>query len=63
MTIAHDGGVIERRLHQFEIVSLLNLDPQDYDEAVALIPSLQRNFNEREIEEILTMILSAKRKI
>ena len=47
------------KLEEFEIVALLNLSPEDYDEAIALIPSLQKKISERNIEEILETISTA----
>lgn len=47
------------KLAEFEIVALLNLSPEDYDEAIALIPSLQKKISERNLEEILETISSA----
>lgn len=49
------GDTQKRKLHQFEIASLINLGPQDYDEATALIPSLSA-WTVQEIEYILTEI-------
>lgn len=43
-------------LSDFELVSLLNLSPEDYDEAVALVPSLHQKISERNVEEILDVI-------
>lgn len=62
VTIDNEGGVQERKLHPFEIVAMLNLEPEDYDEAVALIPSLQHKFDEKEIEEVLSLIATSKNK-
>lgn len=44
-----------KSLHQFEIASFINLSPQDYEEATALIPSL-RKFTEEEINDIINEI-------
>ncbi|CEG47664.1 dna-directed rna polymerase ii subunit rpb4-like [Plasmopara halstedii] len=51
-----DSGTIEYRLEEFEIACLSNLSPEEVEEAVALIPSLQKRFAEDEIEEILGIV-------
>ncbi|DAZ99179.1 TPA: hypothetical protein N0F65_008212 [Lagenidium giganteum] len=48
-----DGQPTDIRLEEFEIACLSNLNPEEVEEAVALIPSLQKRFAEDEIEEIL----------
>ncbi|OQR90938.1 hypothetical protein THRCLA_09145 [Thraustotheca clavata] len=47
---------IEIRLEEFEIACLSNLNPEEPEEAMALIPSLQKRFTEDDIEEILSII-------
>lgn len=49
-----DGGDV--RLEEFEIACLSNLNPEEVEESVALIPSLQKRFAEDEIEEILGIV-------
>ncbi|TDH70631.1 uncharacterized protein CCR75_005098 [Bremia lactucae] len=51
-----DSGMVEYRLEEFEIACLSNLNPEEVEEAVALIPSLQKRFAEDEIEEILGIV-------
>ncbi|KAJ0408118.1 hypothetical protein P43SY_002088 [Pythium insidiosum] len=56
-----DGQKTEVRLEEFEIACLSNLNPEEVEEAeveeaVALIPSLQKRFAEDEIEEILGIV-------
>lgn len=51
-----EGQVTEYRLEEFEIACLSNLNPEEVEEAVALIPSLQKRFAEDEIEEILGIV-------
>lgn len=43
-------------LEEFEIACLSNLNPEEVEEAVALIPSLQARFEETEIDEILSIV-------
>ncbi|OQR94079.1 hypothetical protein ACHHYP_01849 [Achlya hypogyna] len=47
---------VEIRLEEFEIACLSNLNPEEPEEAMALIPSLQKRFTEEDIEEILSII-------
>ncbi|KAF0695244.1 Aste57867_13936 [Aphanomyces stellatus] len=47
---------IEVRLEEFEIACLSNLNPEEPEEAMALIPSLNKRFAEEDIEEILSII-------
>ncbi|CAH0477069.1 unnamed protein product [Peronospora belbahrii] len=51
-----DGETVEYRLEEFEIACLSNLNPEEVEEAVALIPSLHKRFAEDEIEEILGIV-------
>ncbi|KAF1777163.1 P-loop containing nucleoside triphosphate hydrolase [Phytophthora cactorum] len=51
-----DGDTVEYRLEEFEIACLSNLNPEEVEEAVALIPSLHKRFAEDEIEEILGIV-------
>ncbi|TMW68627.1 hypothetical protein Poli38472_006095 [Pythium oligandrum] len=51
-----DGQVTEVRLEEFEIACLSNLNPEEVEESVALVPSLQKRFAEDEIEEILGIV-------
>ena len=51
-----DGKPTEIRLEEFEIASVSNLNPEEVEEATALIPSLQNRFEESEIEEILAIV-------
>ncbi|RLN94568.1 hypothetical protein BBJ28_00015947 [Nothophytophthora sp. Chile5] len=51
-----DGEKVEYRLEEFEIACLSNLNPEEVEEAVALIPSLHKRFAEDEIEEILGIV-------
>ena len=51
-----EGRPVEVRLEEFEIACLSNLNPEDPEEAIALIPSLQTRFREDEIEEILSIV-------
>ena len=51
-----DGNKSEVRLEEFEIACLSNLNPEEVEEATALIPSLQSRFEEHEIEEILGIV-------
>lgn len=51
-----NGRVVEVRLEEFEIACLSNLNPEEVEESVALIPSLQKRFGEDEIEEILGIV-------
>jgi DNA-directed RNA polymerase II subunit RPB4 len=47
---------IDVRLEEFEIACLSNLNPEDPEEAMTLIPSLQKRFNDEDIVEILSII-------
>lgn len=51
-----DGNPTELRLEEFEIACVSNLNPEEVEEASALIPSLQNRFEEAEIEEILAIV-------
>ena len=51
-----DGSQIQIALHEYEIAALSNLNPEEVEEATALIPSLQTKFREDEIAEILTVV-------
>ncbi|KAL0589679.1 hypothetical protein ABG067_002228 [Albugo candida] len=51
-----DDRVVEIRLEEFEIACLSNLNPEEVEEAVALIPSLSKRYAEEEIEEILGIV-------
>ncbi|RLN72039.1 hypothetical protein BBJ28_00006738 [Nothophytophthora sp. Chile5] len=51
-----NGEKVEYRLEEFEISCLSNLNPEEVEEAVALIPSLHKRFAEDEIEEILGIV-------
>jgi DNA-directed RNA polymerase II subunit RPB4 len=51
-----EGEIVEHRLEEFEIASLSNLNPEEVEEAVTLIPSLHKRFAEDEIEEILAIV-------
>ena len=51
-----DGEIVEVKLHQFEIASLSNLNPEERDEADAIIPSLLRKFNEDQVDEVLEIV-------
>ncbi|KAK1947882.1 DNA-directed RNA polymerase II subunit 4 [Phytophthora citrophthora] len=51
-----EGETVEYRLEEFEIACLSNLNPEEVEEAVALIPSLHKRFAEDEIEEILGIV-------
>jgi DNA-directed RNA polymerase II subunit RPB4 len=55
LTFPRDDGS-EVRLEEFEIACLSNLNPEEVEESVALIPSLQKRFAEDEIEEILGIV-------
>mmetsp|Transcript_11380 Transcript_11380/g.14184 ORF Transcript_11380/g.14184 Transcript_11380/m.14184 type:complete len:150 (-) Transcript_11380:205-654(-) len=58
--INEETGELEKvELSDFELVSLLNLAPFDYDEAIELIPSLQNRFSKDDIDAILTIIHNA----
>eukprot|EP00924_Labyrinthula_sp_SR-Ha-C_P015946 maker-scaffold_4-snap-gene-14.2-mRNA-1 protein AED:0.12 eAED:0.12 QI:84/1/1/1/1/1/2/140/142 len=58
-----DGTIESKQLHNFEVTALMNLDPEDYDEAVALIPSMQKRFSEDQIEELLQILSKGKNKM
>ncbi|RHY86739.1 hypothetical protein DYB37_005120 [Aphanomyces astaci] len=47
---------VEVRLEEFEIACLSNLNPEESEEAMALIPSMNKKFSEDDIEEILQII-------
>ena len=51
-----DERVVEIRLEEFEISCLSNLNPEEVEEAVSLIPSLSKRYAEEEIEEILGIV-------
>mmetsp|Transcript_17006 Transcript_17006/g.29261 ORF Transcript_17006/g.29261 Transcript_17006/m.29261 type:complete len:151 (-) Transcript_17006:239-691(-) len=51
-----NGQREEVKLAQFELVALMNLNPEDYDEAIALVPSLQSKVSEERINEVLEKI-------
>ena len=42
-----------KNLHKFEAASLANLCPDNYEEAKALIPSLEDKFDDEELNELL----------
>ncbi|KAG6975019.1 hypothetical protein JG687_00000031 [Phytophthora cactorum] len=54
LSFEHDDEV--HQLEEFEIASLSNLNPEEVEEAVALIPSLPKHFTDHEIEEMLSLI-------
>lgn len=58
---AADGGVKEVQLAQYEVAALMNLRPEDYDEAVAIVPSLQHKLTEAEITIVLDKIARSDR--
>ena len=43
------------KLAQFEVAALSNIEPNEYEEALTLIPSLDR-FQEEEVEELLEVV-------
>lgn len=51
-----NGLQVKHRLEEFEIACLSNLNPEEVEEAVALVPSLQKHFTDSEIEEIMGII-------
>lgn len=51
-----EGNVGVVKLAPFELVSLINLKPEEYDEAVSLIPSLQNKLNEDDVNDVLDKI-------
>lgn len=51
-----NGQQVKHRLEEFEIACLSNLNPEEVEEAVALVPSLQKHFTDSEIEEIMGII-------
>ncbi|RAW43646.1 hypothetical protein PC110_g180 [Phytophthora cactorum] len=50
------SSFVIHQLEEFEIASLSNLNPEEVEEAVALIPSLPKHFTDHEIEEMLSLI-------
>ena len=52
---ATEGKESELGLEEFEIAIISNLNPEEVEEATALIPSLAR-FTESEIEEMLAIV-------
>jgi len=44
---------MQRKLHKFELVSLANLVPDSFEEAKALVPSLEGRFEDEELKVIL----------
>ncbi|KAL0221580.1 hypothetical protein RCL1_001434 [Eukaryota sp. TZLM3-RCL] len=46
------GSLIQKRFDPFEIACMFNFLPDDYDEALALLPSLGR-FDQHEVEDAL----------
>ena len=48
--------VTRAQLKQFEIASLVNLNPETYDEAVTLVPSLHGRFQEEHVEWMLQRV-------
>ncbi|GBG23876.1 DNA-directed RNA polymerase II subunit RPB4 [Hondaea fermentalgiana] len=44
------------KLHHFEVISLINLKPEEYDEACSLVPSLQSKLTEEEVNDVLEKI-------
>lgn len=59
-----DGSVSKVKLHMFQTTSLINLDPLNYDEAVALIPSLTKvsGLTEKQINEVLNTIAKSRNR-
>lgn len=53
------GEAVKVQLEQFELASLVNLLPEDVEEAVTLLPSLNR-FKDDEVLEMLDIL---KKKI
>jgi len=47
------GLLMQRKLHKFELVSLANLVPDSFEEAKALVPSLEGRFEDEELKVIL----------
>jgi len=52
----NDEMETEVKLEQFEIASLINLKPEEHEEAVALIPSLAKRFSESQVEDMIEKI-------
>ncbi|KAG7402165.1 RNA polymerase B [Phytophthora boehmeriae] len=51
-----NGQSVEHRLEEFEIACLSNLNPEEVEEAVALIPCLSKHLTDVEIEEVMAII-------
>lgn len=47
-----------KKLHKFELAQLANLCPETAEEARTFIPSLENNFQDEELTEILNAMLS-----
>jgi hypothetical protein len=56
-----DGEIVKHRLHDYQIVALINLNPVSRDVATAVIPSLAA-FTEEEMEDILRILKRASAK-
>lgn len=48
-----------KKLHKFELAQLANLCPDSAEEARTFIPSLENNFQDEELTEILNAMLSS----
>jgi len=54
--VDNDGNQVVVRLADFELASLINLKPEEYEEAVAVVPSLDQKLSESDIQDLLDKI-------
>ncbi|CAG8541252.1 5753_t:CDS:2 [Paraglomus occultum] len=53
--------LVKHNLHKYELAQLVNLCPEELDEAKSLVPSLARRFEDDEIRQMLEEIATLKK--